>query len=480
MDINILWYKKDLRLLDHLPLKLASEGDFVPIYIFEPSVSYNYDFDLRHWQFIYQSLLDLKSQGLEVQIFYAEAIEVFTFLSSQYAQLKVFSHQETGNQLTFERDLLLKDHFEMKGIYWSESQNNMVIRGLKNRDTWDARWIKEAKKEIVTQVNISNQKHLSSHPFTLPKELENNLNEKNSHRAIGGETKALKQLEEFLTVKIEDYWGSLSYPEKSRYYCSLLSAFLSYGNISIRQIYQACDKLRLSVQNKKSLEQFQARLKWHCHFIQKLEMEPRIEFENLNCVFNQIRQKKNKKLLKAWMNGQTGYPLIDAAMRCVKETGYLNFRLRATVVSFLTHLLWQPWQAGSGHLARMFLDYEPGIHFSQFQMQAGTTGINTIRIYNPIKQSKEKDKEGVFIKRWVPELRSLPTKFLHEPWLLTSMDEIMYDFKLGEDYPKPIVEFNLAYKRAQDKLWQIKKSEANKAVSPKILRKHASRGRRRD
>ena len=166
-------------------------------------------------------------------------------------------------------------------------------------------------------------------------------------------------------------------------------------------------------------------------------------------------------------------------MRCVQETGYLNFRLRSTVVSFLTHLLWQPWQSGAGFLARQFLDYEPGIHFSQFQMQAGTMGIHTIRIYNPIKQSKEKDKDAVFIKRWVPELKDLPVNFIHEPWLMSAMDEMMYNFKLGEDYPKPIVDFESSHREARDRLWKIKNSDLNKAKARPILNKHTRRFRRK-
>lgn len=355
----------------------------------------------------------------------------------------------------------------------------MVIRGLSSRNSWDAQWIKTAKSQIHPKPNMSNAVQIQDHPFALDEEFIEKFNRPSEYMDKGGESLAIKKLDNFLGSKVENYWGSISYPEKSRYYCSFISTYLTYGNITIKQIYQACEVAKKNIHNKKSLDQFMARLKWHCHFIQKLEMEPRIEFENLNSAFNKLREKKNKKYIKAWKEGKTGYPLIDAAMRCVKETGYLNFRLRATVVSFLTHLLWQPWQAGSGHLARMFLDYEPGIHFSQFQMQAGTTGINTIRIYNPIKQSKEKDKDATFIKKWVPELRNLPIEFIHEPWLMTQMDSIMYDFKLDKDYPKQIVEFNKAYKNAQDKLWQLKKDSETKYISQKILKRHTSRRRRR-
>jgi deoxyribodipyrimidine photo-lyase len=198
------------------------------------------------------------------------------------------------------------------------------------------------------------------------------------------------------------------------------------------------------------------RLKWHCHFIQKLEMRPEIEFKNIHPGFDHLRTKLNKDHFNAWKEGRTGYPLIDAAMRCVRETGYLNFRLRATVVSFLTHLLWQPWQNGATHLAKCFIDYEPGIHYPQFQMQAGTTGVHTIRIYNPVKQAEEKDADGVFVKKWVPELRSLPLEFIFSPWEMTQMDQAMYGVVLGRDYPERIIDHEIEAAKAREILWKVK------------------------
>lgn len=478
--MNILWLKKDLRLKDHLPLHDALQSDCIVVYLFEPSLSYNYDFDIRHWQFIYQSLLDLKDQGLKVQLFYGEALDFFQALNKKYNSLNIFSHQETGNDLTYQRDLELKSYFKNESISWNEYSTNAVIRGLKNRNSWDATWIKYVKRPISeNEVHFNNVTNIDLSGFTLPKELESQLQESSKLMIKGGESQAWNYLGDFLENKIGEYFSAISYPEKSRYYCSMLSVFITYGNLTIRQIYQASEKKKSTVRNKVSLNQFMARLKWHCHFIQKLEMQPNIEFKNLNSAFNNIRQKKNKKFIKAWKSGMTGYPLVDAAMRCVEQTGYLNFRLRSMVVSFLTHLLWQPWQSGAGHLARQFLDYEPGIHFSQFQMQAGTTGINTIRIYNPIKQSKEKDKEGIFIRKWVPELREIPNEYIHEPWMLSEIDSLMYGFKIGRDYPEPIVEFETAYKYARDKLWELRKSDKSKKSSREVLKKHVRNSKKR-
>ena len=168
--------------------------------------------------------------------------------------------------------------------------------------------------------------------------------------------------------------------------------------------------------------------------------------------------------------GETGFPLIDASMRCLKSTGWINFRMRAMLVSFLCHHLDCDWKKGVNHLANLFLDYEPGIHYPQFQMQAGTTGVNTIRIYNPVKQSKDHDSKGVFIKKWVHELKNVPKEFIHEPWQMTEMDKIIFnvDFK----YKKPIIDLKEAGKKARDKKWSFRKKSDLKLENKRILKMH--------
>ena len=250
---------------------------------------------------------------------------------------------------------------------------------------------------------------------------------------------------------------------------SRLSPYLAFGSLSSKQVHAFLNALDFT---SRDVEAYRSRLAWRCHFIQKHEDFPELDDREVNAALAGLREPMSEAEIQAWEGGTTGLPLVDASLRSVRATGFLNFRMRAMLMSFATHLLLRDWRTPAWSLARAFLDYEPGIHFGQVQMQASVTGINTVRIYCPIVQARRYDPEAAFIRKWVPELREAPTEAI---LAVDGLGAWGQGARERGGYPGPMVDVVAARERARKFLYgKMQEADVQKAAG-EVWRKLGSR-----
>lgn len=486
--LTLVWFKRDLRIDDHQALWLASQaGAVLPVYIIEPDYWQQPDSSERQWQFIQQALVVLHEQlhqlGQGLLIRSGKVCDVLAQLCDEHPIQALMSHQEIGGRWTYQRDQEVAAWCRRRHLQWQQFPQYAVFRGLKSRDDWLAKaehWLTGPCWPTPTYLKSIVDTPATLADFPWPS-LAFHPNDPGPCRGQQQAKHQLQYLHSFFTSRVQYYNVGIGKASTARRSCSRLSPYLAYGMLSIRALIQATQR-QLSGKSdpwrQRNLASFKSRLHWHCHFMQKLEDQVDIENTCMHPLYEGMRTTDPVKL-RAWASGQTGFPYIDACMRSLLETGWLHFRGRAMLVAFACYHLWLDWRDVATHLARCFIDFEPGIHYPQVQMQAGTTGINPYRIYNPVLQSMQKDPDGEFIRRFVPELSHLPNSYIHTPWLLASSQQAHYTMRLGVDYPLPIVDAANASRLARQRLleWQQQHSNQWQHVKQQVVHRHASRKR---
>lgn len=480
MNTSVVWFKRDLRLHDHKPLALAcAQGPVVCLYIVEPSLWQQPDSSTQHYQFIVESLQPLQREverrGGVFLVQMGEATEVLQALHQQIAFTHLFSHQETGNAHTFARDKAVVAWCRTRQVQWTELPQFGVVRAMHNRNDWQPAWEAFVAQPLTpAPQRITPPPTWVPQPDQLPSTRQLGLTQPDKpHRQRGGRAIGEAVLRSFIEQRAQHYRGGISSPLTAPNACSRVSPYLAYGCLSLREVVHTT---RTALQTpsphatrlKQGLNAFMSRLYWHCHFIQKLESQPDIEWRNLHRGYDNLREPNfNMAHFQALQAGRTGWPMVDACVAMLRDTGWINFRMRAMLVSVAAYPLWLHWQPVGLWLAQEFLDYEPGIHWSQHQMQAGTTGINTTRVYNPIKQAQDHDPHGHWVRQWLPHMRQVPDSWLFEPWLHPQASAL--------GIPMPLVDLAQATRSAKQRVHQLRAQPDIKAAKAAIVERHGSR-----
>lgn len=479
--IQVVWLKRDLRLSDHEPMRqaLASSaqwGKVCLVYIHEPDLIARADFSAQHGAYVAETLDELsgmaKSIGASLVEAVGEAGEVFGRLHAIHPISRVWSHQESGHVASFDRDKLVARALRGLGIHWLEAAQNGVHRGARLAEIgfdFDRRLAESACLDIWS---AGPHGGWAPAPWTSaprgsgPK----GRGADKPRRLRGGRMWAWRLLGRFCqSDRLMGYPGALSSPLTAVKGCSLLSAALAHGVLSDREVIQSLNNAvtmllpRTALSTRQALRKgalfFADRLRWRSAYLQAFEVNVDSELlpdldPSALCLeeAGDGREIGKTALFLAWSEGRTGVPMVDASMRMLASHGWINMRMRGMLASFAVGALGISWREAGLHLAREFLDYEPGIHWSQMQIHAGVSRLSAPMAYNPVKQARDHDPDGVFIRRWVPELARVPTSWIAEPWTMGEDEQLACGCTIGVDYPAPIVDMKTAGKVARDRL----------------------------
>jgi len=459
---DVIVFHRDLRIEDNAALYNASQNqNYFSIFVFDRAYWSQTDRSDNQLKFALDSLKELETKlkkfNVNLYIFEGNLLDLANYLNQNYSNLNLHMNHTTETEYFSKNLKALKQEQPLNFFSYKDFGIQITKR---NRDHWASDWHNYMKRKTYSApLPNKNPKKLNLPTFS---EFKNYTNECSSHIQKGGTASGKDLLASFLEKRCRGYSKKMSNPSDAATACSRLSPHIAFGTISIRNIYQELEKNINHSKYKWDLYSFKKRLHWHCHFIQKLDTQPSLQHQSMHSDCDSLRSKTDKELIEKWISGDTGFPFVDACMLYLKKYGWINFRMRAMLMSFASYNLWQPWQHTSPLLASTFTDYEPGIHICQVQMQSGVTGINLPRIYSVVKQSLDQDPDGSWIKKQIPNLKNIDKSKIHSA-------------ELGELYKQKIVDVKSSAKKARELIWQIRSNPNFKKKARAVYELHGSR-----
>ena len=470
MSCSFVWLKDDFRISNNQALKALIEDDNkekLAIYIYEEETYLSCE-SQKWWLAKSLEIFQKKLENLKISldVIHENTTKTFKKLIFNNTFNRIYWNKSchVNNNITEES---IKKILKENNVFYKEFEANLLnpVEKIKKDDGTPFKVFTHYWKKAELNYLRNNHKFDDKKYKNYNQDLKKNKNiqaiypKKHWYKKFEkywepSEEKAEKILNNFINKSIENYAIDRDIPSIEG--TSKLSPYLKFGQISVHKIMQKC----LEIKNKKiGYRKYVNEIGWRefCHSL--LHNFPEMEKNNLRKDFNNFKWNKNEKLLLKWKKGLTGYPIVDAGMRELYETGWMHNRVRMIVASFLVKHLRIHWMEGERHFRNTLLDFNIANNVAGWQWVAGTgaDAAPYFRIFNPILQGEKFDANGNYIKKWCPELNNLPNEFLHKPWEMPEELQMEKNIIIGKTYPFPIVKHEEARNSALKAFQDLKK-----------------------
>lgn len=457
---NLCWVRRDLRLHDHAALSKALQtGETTIVFVFDTLILDKLeDKNDKRLTFIYQSLQEMEAEvqkkGSSIVILYGDPVTEIPKLAKELKIKNVFCNRDY-EPYAKERDTGVAKKLSALGIHFEQFKDSVFFEkheivtnqgGIYKVFTpYKNKWLEtfENSGKVIPdfECNLKNLRSFTNKKNILDHNWYKDIGFNETPSLLPGGTKnALKRLKKFDSV-INEYADARNFPAIPG--TSLLSVYIRHGNLSVR------DMLRAGVAHRsEGAKTWVSEIIWRDFYQMVLDVFPHVAKGAFKREYDKIKYPGGAKEFKAWVEGQTGFPIVDAAMRCLAETGMMHNRLRMVVASFLCKTLLVDWKKGEHYFAEKLLDFDLAANNGgwQWSSSSGCDAQPYFRIFNPYSQSEKFDSKGEFIRQWVPELAHLSAKDIHHPKPL-----------LAPEYPAPIVNYEVNRKRCLEIYSVVKK-----------------------